>query len=100
MSPMPAEREDPASSPISLDLDSIFVSKEFRVESLSDQRIAWASGSCYTALVKSGINLTSLGSSDLAISNATANSGGVASKSNVGDSEKSSNTRTRDFKTL
>lgn len=97
MSPMPAEREDPASSPISLDLDSIFASKEFRVESLADQRISWASGSCYTALVKSGSNPTSLGRTDPAISDAAANLGDVASKSNVGDSQKSSSTRTHDL---
>ena len=90
---MPGEREDhPASSPISLDLDSIFVSKEFRVESLADQ-ISWASGSCYTALVKSGSN----GRTDLAVSDATANPGGVASNPTVGDTEKTSSARARDL---
>lgn len=36
-----------------LDLDSIFVGRDFRAESFSQPRW-WASGSCYTALVKAG----------------------------------------------
>jgi hypothetical protein len=44
---------DTDTTPLPLDIDSIFVGKQFRAESFSQPRW-WASGSCYTALVKSG----------------------------------------------
>ncbi len=43
---------------LTLDIESIFVGKQFRAESFSQPRW-WASGSCYTALVKSGSNAPS-----------------------------------------
>lgn len=90
-------------SPISLDLDSIFVSKDFRVESFSQPRW-WASGSCYTALVNSGSSVNGVGPGHTRLglgipaNDAGANtSGGVTYKSNVGEAEKSSSAPTRDL---
>ena len=45
----------PEKKDLVLSLDSIFVGKDFRAESFSQPRW-WASGSCYTALIKSGSN--------------------------------------------
>eukprot|EP00579_Thalassiosira_antarctica_P005271 CAMPEP_0201897602 /NCGR_PEP_ID=MMETSP0902-20130614/46878_1 /ASSEMBLY_ACC=CAM_ASM_000551 /TAXON_ID=420261 /ORGANISM="Thalassiosira antarctica, Strain CCMP982" /LENGTH=825 /DNA_ID=CAMNT_0048430509 /DNA_START=64 /DNA_END=2541 /DNA_ORIENTATION=+ len=96
---------DPPSTPqnkndLILNIDSIFVGRDFRVESFSQPRW-WASGSCYTALVKTGSNGT--GRADHGVS---ANSMGInssngsdtASKLN-GEAEKSSSSSapTRDL---
>ena len=66
--PPPPKNED-----LILDLDSIFVGKDFRAESFSQPRW-WASGSCYTALIKSGTVNNINGSSICGISDG---SGGI-----------------------
>lgn len=93
----------PPSNDLILNMDSIFVGKDFRAESFSQPRW-WASGSCYTALVKSG-STSSMGRPGLDIlanSNAglcsSNRSGDGASKMNNGEAEKmSSSAPTRDL---
>jgi len=58
---------------LNLSIDSIFVGKDFRSESYSQPRW-WDSGSCYTALVRSGsVKPTSSSGIDAASSNGTNN---------------------------
>lgn len=84
---------------LNLTIDSIFVGRDFRSESFSQPRW-WSSGSCYTALVKTGTNVTGraeLGLSGNSAGSNTSNGSDSASKLN-GDSEKpSSNAPTRDL---
>ena len=84
---------------LNLTIDSIFVGRDFRSESFSQPRW-WSSGSCYTALVKTGTNVTGRAELGLSGNNAgsnTSNGSDSASKLN-GDSEKpSSNAPTRDL---
>ncbi len=95
----------PTRSDLVLDLDSIFVGRDFRAESFSQPRW-WASGSCYTALVKSGSNGsgratgTGISASGAAVSSSiNGGGGGVAPpKSNRAEAEKSSSSApTRDL---
>ena len=69
-------------SDLILDLDSIFVGKDFRAESFSQPRW-WASGSCYTALVKANSNVTAR-SGDVSTSGSI--SGGMSSLTSHGSS--------------
>ena len=78
--PVPASPPQTGSD-LDLNLDSIFVGRDFRSESFSQPRW-WASGSCYTALVKSGSNgaagRTGPGISATAAVACAINGGGVA----------------------
>jgi len=81
----------PASSPASaqddgltLTVDSIFVGKEFRTESFSQQRW-WETGSCYTALVKAGKKpITDLRGSNNDVSSSTKESDTAKTSSSGG----------------
>lgn len=101
--PVPAS--PPTRSDLVLNLDSIFVGRDFRAESFSQPRW-WASGSCYTALVKSGSNGSGrttgpgISASGTAVSSSiNGGGGGVAPpKSNGAEAEKSSSSApTRDL---
>lgn len=83
-----------------LTLDSIFVGRDFRAESFSQPRW-WASGSCYTALVKSESNPVAarpgLGISANGVGTNSIDGGVANSKPNGVDAEKSSSAPTRDL---
>ena len=66
---------EPGGRDLVLTLDSIFVGKEFRAESFSQPRW-WASGSCYTALVKAAGGGSAASGGD----NGAAKAGGEADK--------------------
>mmetsp|Transcript_31702 Transcript_31702/g.66671 ORF Transcript_31702/g.66671 Transcript_31702/m.66671 type:complete len:821 (-) Transcript_31702:187-2649(-) len=98
------ESSDPPPTPqtndLILNIDSIFVGKDFRAESFSQPRW-WASGSCYTALVKSGSNISGRPGLDVLANNnvgiRSSNNGSDGASKLNGEAEKSSSAPTRDL---
>ena len=66
--------------PLKLDIDSIFVGKDFRAESFSQPRW-WDFGSCYTALLKSGSHRRDSSTADAKNGNSKSYQGDADAKS-------------------
>ncbi|KAL9185040.1 hypothetical protein ACHAXT_002817 [Thalassiosira profunda] len=87
-----AEAAQQPAADLVLTLDSIFVGKEFRAESFSQPRW-WASGSCYTALVKAAGGGSAASGGD----NGAAKAGGEADKAAAAAASSSDRAPTRDL---